>query len=92
MHLSNSQVLQWPKQNCMLEQQSSPGLYTALTAMLRFGPRVQTFPSARQGIPVTALSSAGMTHIPSPDIHRSQVMDIPKVDVDLAERNVISKP
>lgn len=75
----------------MSEQQSSPGLHTALTAMLRFGPRVQTFPSARQGTPATALSSVGMTHIPSPDFHRPQVMDIPKVEVDLGGGSVISK-
>lgn len=39
-----------------------------------------------------ALPSAGMAHIPNPDFHRSQVMDIPKVDVDLGERNELSKP
>lgn len=75
----------------MLEQQSS-GLYTALIAMLAFGPRVQTFLSPRQGIPVTALSSARVTLIPSPVFHRSQLMDIAKVDADLGGKNVISKP
>lgn len=75
----------------MLEQQSSPGLCTALIATLWFGPREQTLPSAGQGMPVSALPTAGMTHIPSPDSHRSQGMDIPKADVDLGGRNVITK-
>lgn len=42
-------------------------------------------------MPVSALPTAGMTHIPSPDSHRSQGMDIPKADVDLGGKNVITK-